>query len=130
MRPRTSKYNARRTKYNARRTWSDLCKRWFASAAEAHRADELQLRALAGDICGVEFQPRFVLRKEDPHVHYTADFRYWLPTGRDYIVEDVKGRDTRDSQVRRAWVLDKLGVRVQVLHAVYRKGRITGWVTL
>ena len=123
MRPRTSKYNARRT-------WSALCKRWFASRAEAARADELFLRARLGNIYHLEFQPRFVLRKEDPHVHYTADFRYWLPTGRDYIVEDVKGRDTRDSQVRRAWVLDKFGVRVQVLHAAYKKGRIAEWITL
>jgi len=99
-------------KYHARRTWSELCRRWFASRAEAERGEELVIRQKAGEIRELVFQPRYKL-SDTPPVTYVADFAYW--EGHLLVVEDVKGVDTPVSRVKRAWAKDKLGVVVRII---------------
>lgn len=84
----------------ARWTWSPVLRRAFASAAEAERAEQLHLMQAAGEITGLEFQPRYALSK---NCRFTLDFRYRLPDG-TLVVEDVKGCAARDFAVRRAWL--------------------------
>lgn len=68
----------------------------FASKAEARRYGFLKLRQAAGDIDGLECQPRFPLRVDGALIcTYVADFRYRdLRTGA-VVVEDVKSAPTR-----------------------------------
>jgi len=105
-------------KYNAVRTWSNLCNREFASKAEARRGEELKLLELAGEISGLEYQPKFTLSAE-PRITVTLDFRYIrkapLPTGAVEVYEDVKGVLTRDSRTKYAWLQEKYGVKVEII---------------
>jgi hypothetical protein len=72
----------------------------FDSKAEAERYKELKLMERAGEISGLELQPRFVLQEaftDDAGVNhqaitYVADFRY-IERGA-LVVEDVKGAET------------------------------------
>ena len=97
-------------KYHAERTWSELCQRTFASKAEARRGEELALLQKAGEIEALVYQPKFVL-SEKPRVTYYADFQYQEKSGKE-VVEDVKGKDTSTSRVKRAWVKQLLGIAV------------------
>lgn len=101
-------------KYNARRTWSELCRFWFDSKSEASRGEELLLLQRAGHISGLEYQPSWVLSDRKGHkVKCIADFRYTLDGKVE--VEDVKGRDTAASRVKREWLYQKLGVEITVI---------------
>ena len=101
-------------KYSARRTWSDLCQRTFDSKAEATRGEELHFRQLAGQISGLEYQPKWVLCDDKGHkASYSADFKYTQDGVQ--MVEDVKGVDTEASRVRRAWLWSKYGIDVKVV---------------
>ena len=99
-------------KYGAKRTYSALADRTFDSKAEARRADDLVLLERAGEISELEFQPRWVLSRK-PLVSYRADFRY-KDNGRT-VVEDVKGKDTDASRVRRAWLKQLHGIEVEII---------------
>jgi hypothetical protein len=68
----------------------------FASKAEAQRYAWLKLAQAAGEIEGLECQPRFPLKVEGQLIcTYVADFRYReVRTGR-VVVEDVKSAPTR-----------------------------------
>jgi hypothetical protein len=95
----TTKYHSRVTEYNGRT---------FASKAEAHRAQELELLQGAGKIKDLEYQPRYMLQppfvrlgKTIPTVvstfraiYYVADFAYWDNETEKKVVEDVKGAET------------------------------------
>ena len=79
----------RRNKYNAKRTTVDGIS--FASKAEAKRYSELKLLEAAGEISGLECQPKFTFCVNDkPAFFYKADFRYRDQSGA-HVVEDVKG---------------------------------------
>lgn len=101
----------KRNKYGAKRTWSELCQWEFASRAEAARGEELALRERAKEIRGLEYQPSYKL-SEDPPVTYVADFAYWV--GAKLHVEDVKGRDTPASRIKRAWLKQRYGIIVTI----------------
>jgi hypothetical protein len=111
-------------KYGAVRTWSERYQRWFASKAEAERAEELHLYKLAGEICSLELQPRWVLSTR-PRITYAADFLYHDCKADEEIVEDVKGSLTRDTRTKLSWLKEKHGVTVRLIRRV--RG---GWETL
>ena len=100
-------------KYGAHRTWSDLCQREFASKAEARRGEELWTLWKAGEISSLVFQPKWVLIAKPKRI-YTADFEY-LGKDKKLVVEDVKGRDTEASSLRRAMLLERYGIKVKVI---------------
>ena len=82
------------TKYNARATMVDGIR--FASKAEAARYTELKLLQEAGEIDGLELQPRFEIwssynrtTEKTESITYIADFAYFHYG--QYTVEDVKG---------------------------------------
>jgi hypothetical protein len=69
----------------------------FASRREARRYSELKHMERAGEISGLELQPRYPLAVNGEHITtYVADFRYWKPAtyGQDLVVEDAKGMKT------------------------------------
>ena len=77
------------TKYGARRTEVDGHS--FASQREANRYGELRLLEQAGEISGLELQPKFPLIVNGQKVAtYIGDFRYMDATGA-VVVEDAKG---------------------------------------
>lgn len=82
-----------KSKYKAVKTTVDNIV--FHSAKEARRYGELKLLEKAGEIQGLELQPRFVLRASGPEYQqigvgeYIADFRYFV--GAEEVIEDVKG---------------------------------------
>jgi len=102
------------TKYHAVRTWSELNQRWFASKGEAKRADELALLQRAGEICGLEFQKRFILCEKPRRRTITIDFTYIENYHRVY--EDYKGYMTRDFQTKLLWLKEKHGIDVRITH--------------
>ena len=80
----------RRSKYGAQAVVIDGIR--FASTKEGKRYAELKLLAKAGEINGLELQPKFLFKlRGAPVFTYIADFSYWTHNGRDRVVEDVKG---------------------------------------
>ncbi|NLF00899.1 MAG: DUF1064 domain-containing protein [Anaerolineales bacterium] len=86
----------------------------FASKAEARRYEVLRARERVGEIQNLELQPQFALlspfecRDERiSGIRYTADFRYL--EGGEVVVEEVKGRETRDFVLRRKLFLKRYG---------------------
>jgi hypothetical protein len=65
----------------------------FASKAEARRYGVLKMMQMAGEISGLELQPKFPLVVNGEKIcFYVADFRY-VKDGQQ-ITEDVKGMRT------------------------------------
>jgi hypothetical protein len=81
----------RRSKYGAVKTVVDGVT--FDSKAEAKRYGELKLLQAAGEIKGLELQPRYDITINDKFcAFYKADFRYIRDSA--MVVEDVKGMKT------------------------------------
>lgn len=110
-----------RHKYGAIRTTVDG--REFPSKAEAQRYSALKLEERAGIVRNLKLQPRFDLIVNGVNCgFYKADFSYetpinsfqrgiqWIP-----IVEDVKGRDTPLSALKRKLVKAIHGVDVRLV---------------
>lgn len=75
----------------------------FHSAAEARRYGQLKLLDRAGHIRQIELQPVYKIEIGGKHVcKVILDFRYWEGSLR--IVEDVKGKDTAVSRLKRKLV--------------------------
>lgn len=98
-----------RNKYRAKRTYSELCKREFDSKAEARRGEELWLLEREGVIDDLQYQVPYVLC-EKPSIKIKIDFVYWLDG--KIIHEDVKGMETREFRIKRAWLKEKYGIDV------------------
>jgi len=87
----------RRHKYNARPVEVDGIR--FDSKLEAKRYQELQILVAAGEIHGLQLQPRFELQESfrDAHgkkhraINYVADFQYVENATDELVVEEVKG---------------------------------------
>jgi hypothetical protein len=84
----------------------------FASKAEAKRDAELKLLARAGEITGLERQPKFDLIVNGKKVcRYVGDWSYWeLEPSQDpgplrFVVEDKKGVQTPAFKIK--WALAK-----------------------
>jgi predicted kinase len=104
------------------RTYSNLCKRWFASKAEAAYGEILYVQQRAGVISDLTYQPKYQLTHG---VSYTADFRY-VQYGRSVVV-DVKGYLEPHTRVKLWCLYEHHGVHVRIVRAVYRGGVIRGW---
>ncbi|MHB8727605.1 MAG: DUF1064 domain-containing protein [Sulfuricaulis sp.] len=82
----------RQHKYRAQPTVIDGIR--FASKGESQRYGELKLLLRAGEIAGLELQPRFPLVVNAvPCGVYVADFMYFDSDGMR-VVEDFKGMST------------------------------------
>jgi hypothetical protein len=84
----------------------------FASHKEAARFAELCLLRRAGQISGLEVQPRFPITVNGVHIcYYVADFSYRLPNGLS-VVEDAKGFKTPEYKLKRRLMLAVHNVEV------------------
>ena len=109
----------RSTKYNNKKVVSDGLT--FDSKREYARWCELQLMERAHLISGLERQKRFtVIPKQksksgkvlERECVYIADFVYRDKDGA-LVVEDAKGKPTRDYIIKRKLMLYRFGIRVQ-----------------
>lgn len=81
------------------------------SQREARRCDELHLLERAGEIEGLEREPKFYFSIEGRQVKhsngrravFTPDFAYWDRQSGQRIVEDSKGFRTKDYVLRAAF---------------------------
>lgn len=93
----------------------------FDSKREASRYGELKLLEQAGQITGLELQPRFELipkqRRDDGRperaCEYVADFRYTDTRTGQTVIEDAKGMRTRDYILKRKLMLQVHGISVK-----------------
>lgn len=92
----------------------------FDSKAEAQRYQELILLQKAGEIKGLILQPQFLLQESFRYygkairaITYIADFQYFDIKTSQVIVEDVKGMETREFQIKKKLFLKQYGDRVQ-----------------
>lgn len=133
MRYSTSK-KRKPNKYKAQPEWVDGHK--FDSAGEASRYRDLKLLERAGEIEGLELQPKFpfvidgrpVLIKSKGYPNgrrasYRADFRYLDKRSGRKIVEDFKGHDTSESRLRRALVECIYGVEIIIIERKRNRSR-------
>lgn len=83
------------------------------SALESRRCTELHLMQKGGLISGLEAhpQPRFELDVNGVHIAaYLGDFRYFDKERGETIVEDAKGRRTREYEIKRRLMLAIHGI--------------------
>lgn len=92
----------------------------FQSKAEARRYAELKLLEKAGEIYGLELQPRFPItvsaRGYDKPVTictYVADFRYRFGRMGILTIEDVKGMKTPVYRLKKKMVEAQYGIQIQ-----------------
>lgn len=103
-----------RSKYGAVRTAVDGIT--FHSAAEARRYGQLKLLERAGHIRQIELQPVYVIEIGGMRVcKVILDFRYW--EGQTRVIEDVKGKDTAISRLKRKLVEAQFGVKITLVRA-------------
>lgn len=132
------KFTRPRHKYGAKPEVVDGHK--FPSRKEARRYRELCLLQLAGEITGLELQPRFPIVINGEAVRYPSgvaleyrgDFKYTDTRTRRVVVEDVKGvrktprpagvkkprhegTDTDASRIKRALVAAIYGIEVRIV---------------
>jgi hypothetical protein len=111
----------RRSKYAAVPTTIDGVR--FSSKKEAARYLELKMLQKAGEIKGLELQPKFPLyvgkvgerieRADKPVCSYIADFRYREgPTG-ILRIEDVKGMKTPVYRLKKKMVEAQYGIEIR-----------------
>ena len=103
-------------KYNAKKTTVDGIT--FDSRKEADHYCELKLLQRAGVITDLrlqvpfELQPAFTVNgKKIRAIHYIADFMY--QEGGVYIVEDVKGRKTKEYMLKRKMYAYRYGQEIK-----------------
>ena len=106
-------------KYGARKTEIDGIV--FDSGREARRYSQLKLMERAGEIRDLKLQVKYNLipRQNKPDgkiierpVDYIADFVYKDAAG-NTVVEDAKGRKTKEYIIKRKLMLYVHGIRVQ-----------------
>jgi len=84
----------------------------FDSKAEMKRYIELKALEMAGEIKQLSLQPEYILQESFEHkkkkyreIKYQADFVYIK--GKDVIVEDVKGKCTREYLIKKKLLLKR-----------------------
>lgn len=92
-----------------------------ASKREAARYQELRLLEVAGIITGLRRQVPFVLAegvriqgetRKRPDLRYYADFVYTEVVSRAAIVEDAKGKATREYRIKKHLMKSVLGIDI------------------
>jgi hypothetical protein len=100
---------ARRHKYGAVAVEVDGIK--FDSKAEARRYGELAMLERTGAIAHLKVHPRYELQRsftdrdgvKHRAIYYEADFEY--ERGQDFVVEDVKGHETKEYLIKKKMFL-------------------------
>lgn len=88
-----------RNKYNAKKTTIDGIK--FDSLLEGRRYQYLKVLEQAGEIRNLTCHPFWNIEVcGDRICKYTADFKYWDCRSGKEVIEDTKGRKTRDYVIR------------------------------
>lgn len=106
-----AKNHAKRSKYGNVTTYVGNIR--FDSKAEARRYEQLILLQRAGQISELRLQPSFELQAKFKDINgntqraitYRADFQY-NENGR-VVVEDVKGKETKDFAIKKKIFLQK-----------------------
>lgn len=102
--------NWRGNKYRAKRT--EVNGHVFASKREAARYQDLLLLERAGEISGLELQPKYDLIVNGIKVgRFTGDFRYLEKN--ELVVEDSKGYKVRDYPIRKKLMLACYGIKIR-----------------
>lgn len=86
----------------------------FDSRKEAKRYYELKLLQRAGEISNLQLQVKYELipkQANERACNYIADFVYQDKSGQ-IVVEDVKGRRTKEYVIKRKLMLYQHGIRV------------------
>ncbi len=88
----------------------------FPSRAEARRYSELRMLEKAGEIEGLELQPKFPLIVNGEKVGtYIADFRYRMGKSKTIeVIEDVKGVATPVFKLKQKMVRAQYGIEIAV----------------
>ena len=101
-------------KYKNKKTTIDNIQ--FASKRESERYLELKLMLRAGIISELVLQPKFKLQdgfkyegKTERAITYIADFKYLNNETNEYIIEDVKGMETKEFKIKRKLFLYMYG---------------------
>jgi hypothetical protein len=99
------------SKYNATPTTVDGIR--FASKREATRYQELLLLLKAGEIQGLQLQPRWKIQVNGVLIcTYRPDFTYHTKD-EDFVMEDVKGVLTPAYKLKKKLMLAVWGVAIQ-----------------
>ena len=100
-----------RNKYKAKKTTIDNIT--FHSKAEAARYVELNLMLEAHQISDLELQPKYLIFINGIKVcSVILDFKYYDKRLDRFIIEDVKGKDTPISRLKRKLVEAAYGIKV------------------
>ena len=114
------------TKYRAKKTAVDG--RMFDSKAEAEFAMKLKNELSLGNICDLEYQPRFTLQEAfrdncnrlNRKVEYVADFSFFEVHLFRHVVVDVKGFMTADYKLKAKWFRR---LNPEIVHREIKNGR-------
>lgn len=101
------------SKYHNRKVEIDGIK--FDSIKEGHRYLELKLLLKAGKIRDLQMQVEFELipkQAGERACKYKADFVYHMADTGKMIVEDVKGKRTREYIIKRKLMLWRHGIKI------------------
>jgi hypothetical protein len=90
----------------------------FDSGREVDRYLQLLMRQKMGEISGLKVHPRFQLKVNEGKVcTYVADFEYWVChsdiKGSCMVVEDAKGKRTRDYIIKKKLMLAVHGIEIK-----------------
>jgi hypothetical protein len=90
----------------------------FDSGREVDRYLQLLMRQKMGEISGLTVHPRFLLKVNEEKVcTYIADFQYWVChsdiKGSCMVVEDAKGKRTRDYIIKKKLMLAVHGIEIK-----------------
>jgi len=90
----------------------------FGSKLEAARYLQLLMRQKNGEISGLAVHPRFPMKVNNEKVCvYVSDFQYWVCDadlkGSRFVVEDAKGKRTRDYLLKKNLMKAVLGIEVK-----------------
>ena len=94
----------------------------FDSGQEYERYLELKLLARAGQICELEVHPEFILvpgvttdKEKHAPIKYIGDFGYKLRRNGKYVVEDVKGYETKEFKIKKKLFRVKYGFDITIV---------------
>ena len=89
----------------------------FDSKAEADRYATLRLLERANELRDLRVHTTFSLKVGELLIcKYECDFEYWLPGG-EHVVEDVKGKRTREYGIKRNLMLALMCIRIKEIDA-------------
>lgn len=110
----TNKYNNIRVEYDGIK---------FSSKRECARYKQLKLMETSGVIGDLKLQPSFKLKAKiisrgfpnGREITYRADFSYVITETDEYIVEDVKGMETKEFKIKKAFVFFFYGIDIKLV---------------